>query len=73
MPSSGIRVGVSRAQLEAYGVEVKDEGPEGAATQADVEGDVKTLCLYDWFGSIRHPVPRGRERLSIIFAFNDPN
>lgn len=67
----GIRVGVDKEQLAAYGVEAPPLTGEDEE-EGDVAGDVRALELYDWFGSIDSPVKRGRERMSIIFAFNDP-
>ena len=34
-----------------------------------VDGDV----LYDWWGSLIHPVKRNGERISIVFAFGEPS
>ena len=34
-----------------------------------VDGDV----LYDWWGALRYPIKRNRERISIVFAFGEPS
>ena len=39
------------------------------AVGEDKEGE---LPLWDWWGSMKHLRPRGPERLSVIFAFADP-
>lgn len=52
----GVRLGVDAKLLGQLGVK-PPEAPAG--------------CLYDWWGSNRHPVPRGEERLSVVFAFAD--
>ena len=73
----GVRPGVTALQLEQYGAEAPPPNPpleEGARCRSYAgkdEGD-ETLQLYDWFGSMADPRRRGRERLSIIFAFDDP-
>ena len=35
----------------------------------DVDGDV----LFDWWGAPAQPVRRNRERISIVFAFDEPS
>ena len=35
----------------------------------DVDGDV----LFDWWGALRYPIKRNRERISIVFAFGEPS
>ena len=49
-----VRLGVSRAQLAALG----DRGAGGGPNDG-------VIALYDWWGSVRHPVARGPERLSM--------
>lgn len=58
---------------------VQEEGPPPAAsTSSDStnsnssSGGGAALPLYDWWGSMREARRRGPERLSIIFAFDDP-
>ena len=34
-----------------------------------VDGDV----LFDWWGALRYPIKRNRERISIVFAFGEPS
>lgn len=47
--------------------ELDDEEPG-----SDSGGSGPSLPLYDWWGSMREVRRRGPERLSIIFAFDDP-
>lgn len=49
------------ADVEAAGPSNESNGPGGAA-----------IPLYDWWGSMHDVRRRGPERLSIIFAFDDP-
>ena len=56
-------MGVDRAELKHHGVEETGEG--GGGDEED-EGQI-----YDWHGSVHTPIPRGRVRLSIVFAFAD--
>lgn len=46
-------------------LEVGEEGEPGDAGMG-------TVPLYDWWGSMHRIKRRGPERLSIIFAFEDP-
>lgn len=46
------------------------EAAESAAAGAGGQG--AAMPLYDWWGSMHHIRRRGPERLSIIFAFDDP-
>jgi hypothetical protein len=69
----GIRLGVTKHQIDDYllsqGAPL-ETGMEAAAAEAAGAG--KGLPLYDWWGSMQGVRRRGPERLSIIFAFDDP-
>lgn len=68
------RLGVDRAELKHHGVErVGDtgEGGLGAGDAGDEGNEVDEGQIYDWHGSVHTPIPRGRVRLSVVFAFAD--
>jgi hypothetical protein len=59
----GIRLGVTADQLSEAGCEVAEE---------DYYDDDGNTVMYDWFGSMTDPRRRQPERLSVVFAFDDP-
>lgn len=64
----GIRLGVTHPQIEDYylGAELPEEARVLGGEQ---KGEVP---LWDWWGNMKNLRRRGPERLSIIFAFSDP-
>jgi len=66
----GIRLGVTHPQIEDFylGAEL----PEEARVVEGEGGKEGGVPLWDWWGSVKNLRRRGPERLSVIFAFADP-
>eukprot|EP00624_Nannochloropsis_granulata_P005291 evm.model.NODE_37437_length_30217_cov_24.682034.2 len=64
----GIRLGVTHPQIEDYylGAELPEEA---RVLEGGEKGEVP---LWDWWGNMKNLRRRGPERLSVIFAFADP-
>jgi hypothetical protein len=68
----GTRLGVSRSQLEQCGVELSSEGEGGEDEEDDDDDDDRNGgVLFDWWGSVHHPIRRNPTRTSLVFAFAD--
>ena len=66
----GIRLGVTRHQVEDY---LLGPLPAGLTLPEDEELEARGVPqLFEWFGSMQNVRRRGPERLSVIFAFEDP-
>ena len=63
---------MSRAfpQRRTIGVELSSEG-EGGEDEEDDDDDRNGGVLFDWWGSVHHPIRRNSTRTSLVFAFAD--
>ena len=60
--------GKARMELH-HGIRLGVSRRQLSEAGVDVDGDV--LC--DWWGALRYPIKRNRERISIVFAFGEPS
>jgi len=60
--------GKARMELH-HGIRLGVSRRQLSEAGVDVDGDV----LYDWWGALRYPIKRNRERISIVFAFGEPS
>ena len=60
--------GKARTELH-HGIRLGVSRRQLSEAGVDVDGDV----LYDWWGALRYPIKRNRERISIVFAFGEPS
>ena len=60
--------GRARTELH-HGIRLGVSRRQLSEAGVDVDGDV----LYDWWGALRYPIKRNRERISIVFAFGEPS
>ena len=60
--------GKARTELH-HGIRLGVSRRQLSEAGVDVDGDV----LFDWWGALRYPIKRNRERISIVFAFGEPS
>ena len=60
--------GRARTELH-HGIRLGVSRRQLSEAGVDVDGDV----LFDWWGALRYPIKRNRERISIVFAFGEPS
>ena len=60
--------GRARTELH-HGIRLGASRRQLSEAGVTVDGDV----LFDWWGALRFPVRRNRERISIVFAFGEPS
>ena len=60
--------GKARTELH-HGIRLGVSRRQLSEAGVEVDGDV----LFDWWGALRYPIKRNRERISIVFAFGEPS